>query len=103
MIKLKDQDGKERNEEQKEVIDHKPCSSGLMFSFDASKTVNKCCILAEDEYEVNPIPPKLWKDVITRGWAIMAHIEKMGFNACKKATNQSKLVFKYIFGPLSFN
>ena len=53
MIKLKDQDEKERNEEQKEVIDHKPCSSGLMFSFDASTTVNKCCILAGEKFGVN--------------------------------------------------
>ena len=28
----------------------------------------------------NPIPHELWKDVITRVWAIMAHKEKMGYN-----------------------
>ena len=51
----------------------------------------------------NPIPHELWKDVITRGWAIMAHKEKLGCNTCKKATNWSKLVFKYIFGSLSYH
>ena len=35
---------------------------------------------------INPIPHKLWKDVITRGWAIMAHKEKFGCNTHKKAT-----------------
>ena len=33
---------------------------------------------------INPIPHVLWKDVITRGWAIMAHIEKMALILVKK-------------------
>ena len=52
---------------------------------------------------VNPIPHELWKDVITRVWAIMAHIKKVGFNTCKIATNWSKIVFKYIIGSLSYH
>ena len=40
---------------------------------------------------INPNPYELWKDVITRGWDIIAHIEKMGISTCKKATNWSKL------------
>ena len=56
----------------------------------------------ESEITLNPIPHKLWKDVITRVWAIMAHKEKMAYNTYKKATNLSKLVWKYIFWYLSF-
>ena len=43
-------------------------------------------------FSLNPIPHELWKDVITRVWAIMAHKEKMAYNTYKKATNLSKLV-----------
>ena len=32
----------------------------------------------------NPIPHELWKDVITRVWAIMAHKDKMAYNTYKK-------------------
>ena len=47
--------------------------------------------MLDENGTLNPIPHELWKDVITRGWAIMAHKEKLGCNTCQKATNGQNL------------